>query len=270
MGTVLSGLYVYPVKSCRGIALETAELDARGIRFDRNWMIVDAQDRFLTQRTHPQLALVAVEIGASHLHLSAPEGAIDVSLDEHSGEKRIVEVWGDFCEAIDEGEAASRWCSAVLGQPCRLVRIARDWIRPVDGRYAPAGYQTAFTDGYPLLCISEASLAELNSRLDSPLPMNRFRPNLVVTGTDPYAEDRWQVVRIGGITCLGVKLSARCKIATTDQTSGQVIGTEPLKTLATYRQIDRGIVFGQNMVHTEVGSLAVGDRVEVIQAGDPV
>lgn len=271
MSAVVTGLFVYPVKSCRGIALTVAELGRRGIHYDREWMVVDAGGRFLTQRTLPQMARIATALDGDALHLTAPGlPPLEVPLAVSDGPRRRVEVWGDICEAIDEGDGAAGWLAAFLGISCRLVRLAPDWVRPVDGRFAPPGSETGFSDGFSLLLLSEASLADLNGRLQTPLPMERFRPNLVVAGCAPFAEDRWKSLRIGDIVMHGVKLCSRCKITTTDQTTGTVMGDEPLATLATYRRNARGIVFGQNVVHTAPGRLALGDAVEVLAEGEPV
>ena len=261
----LSAIYIYPVKSCRGIALTAAQLDDWGLQFDRNWMVVDAAGRFLSQRELPQMALIEPAINADSLHLSAPGmSPLAVPLAVYPGETLSVQIWRDQTQAIDQGERAAAWFSQILGQPVRLVRLGAGYSRPV--KPASTGIsEVSFADGYPLLLISEASLADLNERLPEALPMNRFRPNLVVSGCDAYAEDRWQQIQINGITFSLVSACERCAITTTDQATGSRTSPEPLKTLATYRRTAGGVIFGQNLVHQSQGELRAGSLVEVVQ-----
>jgi uncharacterized protein len=263
MSPTLTEIHVYPVKSCRGIAVNQAHLDDWGLQFDRNWMVVNQSGRFLSQREAPQLALVETAIGSDCLKLTAPgqpllelplEGAADAA-------DRPVEIWRDQCQAADQGEPAAQWFSQVVGQPARLVKIGHTYNRPVAN--APA--QVSFADGYPLLLISTGSLADLNQRLPSPIPMNRFRPNLVVAGCDPYAEDTWQQISLNGVRFDLVKACERCVITTTDQATGTRANSEPLKTLATYRRVPGGVIFGQNLVHQTHGQLVVGSSIEVVK-----
>lgn len=261
----LSAIYIYPVKSCRGIAMSTAQLDDWGLQFDRNWMVVNETGRFLSQRELPQMALIETAIGAESLQLSAPgQSGLEVPLAPYPGETRTVEVWGDQTPAIDQGEAAAAWLSQALGQTVRLVRIGAGYSRPVKP-VQPAANQVSFADGYPLLLISEASLADLNQRLPESLPMNRFRPNLVVSGCEAYAEDHWQQIRINEVIFSLVSACERCAITTTDQATGSRSGPEPLKTLATYRRNSGGVIFGQNLVHQNHGAVSSGSPVEVLQ-----
>ncbi|OLP19575.1 MOSC domain-containing protein [Leptolyngbya sp. 'hensonii'] len=262
----VTGLYIYPIKSCRGIALSQVTLNRWGLAYDRHWMLVDASGQFISQRQHPRLALVETALEEDCLRLNAPgQPELRLSLNDRSGLKVEVVVWRDRCRALDQGDVAAQWFQQVLGLPCRLVRMTEDFDREVDPRYAPPGYQVNFADGYPVLMISEASLADLNGRLTVPLPMNRFRPNLVVTGCEPYAEDTWRRVRIGAIEFLGVKLCGRCVITTTDQERGERQGQDPLETLAAYRQVGGRILFGQKLVYSKSGQLVLGDRIEVLE-----
>ncbi|WP_041244044.1 MOSC domain-containing protein [Gloeobacter kilaueensis] len=264
---VVSGLNVYPVKSCRGIALQTAELDARGICFDRQWMVVDDEGKFITQRTHSRLALVETALSDAQLHLKFPDtSALAFSLEAQPGPTLTVEVWGSYCQAIDQGKMAAEAFSDLLAQNCRLVRMAPEWVRPVNPKYAPAGSQVGFADGYPLLVVSEASLADLNSRLAASLPMERFRPNLVLSGTAPYAEDSWHQIRIGEVALQAAKPCVRCKITTIEQHTAVEQGPEPLRTLMSYRRIEGGPIFGQNYVHLDPGRIDVGDPVVPLAA----
>lgn len=260
----LSAIYIYPVKSCRGISLASAALDFWGLHYDRNWMVVDANGRFLTQREEPRLALVETLLEPGSLRLKAPESEdLVISLLPAVHAEVAVRVWRDDCQAKDQGEEAASWFSHYLQRPCRLVRMGEQFIRGVDPVYARRPAQVSFADGYPLLLISEASLADLNQRLATPLPMNRFRPNLVVSGCEPYAEDGWKAVQIGAVGFDLVKPCARCAITATDQVT-TVRGKEPLQTLATYRRGEEGVNFGQNVIHQSQGSVRVGDPVVLV------
>jgi hypothetical protein len=262
----LSGLHVYPVKSCRGVAPRSWPLDAYGLRHDRGWMVVDANGRYLTQRELPRLALVETAIEGERLVLSAP-GRPPLALP-HAGIRTgdvDVEVWSHAGPAVDGGDEAARWIGAHLGIEARLVAVPAGHARPVSRDWFHGEAQAAFSDGYPLLLISEASLEDLDARLPKPLPMERFRPNLVVRGTAPYEEDLWKRIRIGGVELAVVKPCARCTIPSTDQQTGERDGKEPLRTLATYRKTALGVVFGQNVVHLGNGMLEVDAPVEVLE-----
>jgi uncharacterized protein YcbX len=259
----LSQLFYYPVKSCAGVAARVAEVGATGLEFDRRWMVVDGAGGFLSQRQHPELARVTVTIEGDHLSLrTAGLPALEVPLDGRSGPERTVTVWRDQCPAVDEGDSPARWFSSFLNCESRLVRLAGDDSRPMSSSFTRPGDSVSFADAFPFLLLSEGSLSDLNRRLETSVPIDRFRPNIVVDGCDPYAEDGWQQVRIGNVPFRVAKPCARCVITTTDQTSGER-GPEPLRTLAQYRQKDGNILFGQNLVHEGRGTLRVGDTVEV-------
>jgi uncharacterized protein YcbX len=262
MPVTLSAIYIYPVKSCRGFAVPAAQLSLWGLQADRNWMVVNANGKFLTQRELPQMALIETVLDSEALRLNAPhQSELTVSLSPYPGVAKTVEVWGDYCQAVDQGEEAAQWFSQFLGQDCRLVRIGAAYDRPVKSN---ADAQVSFADGYPLLLISEASLADLNDRLPEPIPMNRFRPNLVVSGCDAYAEDTWQQIRINQILFDINKACERCAITTTDQATGTRSSTEPLKTLATYRRVKNGVIFGRNVIHRSQGEIHTGSEVEIL------
>ncbi len=258
----LSGLYVYPIKSCAGIMLDSAELSVTGLRNDRRWMLVDEAGEFMSQRVHPRMALISTYLSDEQLTVSAP-GMPDllIPLRQESGNLIDVEVWGDVNKGTLVGGEADRWFGEFLRFPCRLVRKPDDDPRPVDSIYAQSGDQTSFADGFAFLLISEASLDDLNSRLEDPLPMNRFRPNLVVRGCDAYAEDRWGRLHIGGVPFRVAEGCPRCAITTTDQETGER-GKEPLRTLATYRKFDGEVYFGRNLIHDALGTVRVGDSVQ--------
>ena len=264
----ISSLHVYPIKSCAGHELTRAELDTRGIRYDRSWIVVDEEGRMLTQRDTPSLALVRPALEEGGLGLAAPDMEdLSVSRTEE-GHIRMVEVWEDPCEAIDQGDDAADWLGSYLGKPCRLLYFKPDFVRPVDPDYAPrSGDQVGFADGFPLLVISEASLADLNARLEEPVRMNRFRPNVVVADCPPYAEDTWKHVRAGDVELDLVKPCGRCATVLVEQESG-TSGKEPLKTLATYRKVGRPTPsFGHNAVHRSPGVLETGAVIQIIDRG---
>lgn len=260
----VDGLFVYPVKSCGGVRLDAAEVTATGFEWDRRWMVVGADGRFLSQREHSRLALVRAKLTDDRLVLSAPhlvdfpvplEGTPDVPIK--------ATVWRDECDAIDEGGAAARWFTDHLGVDARLVRLADDDARPLGTSAAQPGDRVSFADAYPFLLLSQASLQRLNNRLNLPVPMDRFRPNIVIDGCEPHAEDSWGAVRIGEVDFAVAKPCSRCVVTTTDQQTGER-GREPLQTLATYRLQEGEVLFGQNLVHRGTGTVRRGDRVVIL------
>src|SRR5579884_880682 len=219
----LSALNVYPIKSCAGISLDRAELGPRGIMHDRSFMLVDRKGKFITQRDQPYMALIRPVINPDGtLTVQAP-GMPDLTIPgDPDGPRYEVTVWKYTGIAVDQGDDLAAWFSMLLEYPCRLVMFPNDVIRKVSPKYARREQdQVGFADGYPCLLISEASLTDLNTRLVQPLPMNRFRPNIVVRGTVPYAEDMWRTIRIGEVTFDIVKPCARCVITTTDQNTAE-------------------------------------------------
>ncbi len=259
----VSGLYRYPVKSLGGEASSSLEVGPRGPQFDRHWMVVDADGRFITQRQQPRMCLIQARTDDERaLWLTAP-GMPEICGGERRAERLEVRVWDDVLSASAAGPAADRWLSEFLALPCRLVSLPDHVARPVDPDYAGPSDQVGFADGFPFLLISQASLDDLNSRLERPLPMLRFRPNLVVSGCDPYAEDRWRRLRIGDLEFRIAKPCSRCIIPTIDPATAQR-SAEPLRTLRGYRRRDNKIYFGQNLVHRGSGRLAVDMPVEVL------
>jgi uncharacterized protein YcbX len=267
----LSGIFIYPVKSLRGLAVDSAALDALGLVGDRRFMIVDDDGRFLTQRTLPRMALATTALEPTHLIVSASGyGTLRVPLVDAAASHRAVTVWkSEGLLADDCGPAASAWCTEFLGVKAHLVRVGAAFHRPVlkPGRARPDDL-TGFADLFPFLLLSEASLHDLNARLvavgEPALPVDRFRTNLLVSGCPSYAEDTWGSFRIGAIDFRIGGPCARCAITTTDQLTGER-GKEPLRTLATYRRDATDptrIDFGQNVFHeTKSGILRVGDEV---------
>jgi uncharacterized protein YcbX len=271
----LAGLFIHPVKSLRACAVRSAEVDALGLVGDRRFLVADETGRFLTQRTLPRMALVATALSADTLTLSA-EGAGDLMVPraaDPAAPLRTVSVWkSEGLQAEDCGDAPAAWLGDFLGVKCRLVRVGPAFLRPVlkPGRARP-GDVVGFADAYPFLLLSEASLTDLNDRLTAgggeSLPVDRFRPNLLVNGCPAYAEDTWTRLRIGGVIFRAGGPCARCVVTTTDQVTAER-GKEPLRTLATYRRAaadPTDVNFGQNLIHeTKSGTLNVGDAVEVL------
>jgi uncharacterized protein YcbX len=252
--TIITELNIYPVKSCRGIALDRARITATGFRHDREWLIVDADGRFVTQREVPRMALIVTAITGAALTLTAPgNGTLSVPLDLDEGFVEVV-CWRDRCAAFDAGPEAAGWLEAFLGAPYRLVRFDPSRPRVADAAWtADVRALNQFSDGFPWLILSEESLQDLNTRLELPLPMNRFRPNIVVNGLPPYGEDHVHEFSATGpdeVRLRIVKPCARCAITTTDQATGERTTDEPLRTLSRYR-MDRklkGVLFGQNAI----------------------
>jgi uncharacterized protein YcbX len=227
-------------------------------------MVVGEDGRFLSQREHPRLALVRVRLAEDRLLLSAPHlSDLQVALQRDAETPVRVTVWRDECNAVNEGAAAAAWFTDHLGVGARLVRLADDDARPLGGTAAQPGDRVSFADAYPFLLLSEGSLQQLNNRLNLPVPMDRFRPNIVVDGCRPHAEDEWGTVRAGDVDFSVVKPCARCVVTTTNQQTGER-GREPLQTLATYRLQDGQVLFGQNLVHRGTGLVRVGDRVVIL------
>ena len=276
MRATVAGLFVYPVKGCAGTALAGARVEERGLEHDRRWMVVTPAGRFLTQRELPALARVRPTVGPDgRLRLSLPDGT-DLPLPpEERGEPLRVQVWRDEVDALAPSLEADAALTRHLGRPVRLVRFPEATRRPCDPEFAPEGSHTGFADGFPLLVTSEGSLDELNAALlergADPVPMNRFRPNVVLAGLPTRAEDRARRLRFaGGLELLLVKPCDRCIVTTVDQHTGERIGSEPMATLKRIRRNPRtgGVLFGQNAVAVlpAAGSsgLATGEGCELL------
>lgn len=268
MNAVVTALHVYPVKGGRGIAHDVVTIDAAGFEHDRQWLVVTPEGRFLTQREHPRLALLGVAVTDGRLTLSFPDGPNVAVPRDGAATSREVVIWNDRCAGRDCGDAAAAALSRLVGRDVRLVEFDPAVPRLANAQWtgeivAPVRYP----DGYPILLISEESLDDLNARLPAPLPMNRFRPNLVVRGLGAFGEDRVRELRIGGVRLRPVKPCARCTVTMTDQRTAEVAAEEPLRALKSYRwdRELRGITFGQNVVIAAgVGeTLRVGDELDV-------
>ncbi len=264
-GAYLSGLNIYPIKSCGGIAVDEWGVDVRGLHHDRRWMLVDEAGLFISQRKLPRMALIGVRMVSDGLVVDAPGmSSLRVPFRPPDGKLMLARVWDDLVESQTVGDAADRWFSEFLDVNCTLVYLPDRSVRPVDRTYGQPGDRVGLADGFPFLLISETSLADLNARLEHPILMNRFRPNLVVGGCEPFAEDAWDLIRVGQLTFRVVKPCARCAITTVDQETA-VKGKEPLRTLARFRRAGTKVHFGQNLIHDETGTLRIGDPVEILQ-----
>lgn len=267
----VAALFRYPLKSAAGVPCERVELDRFGVRDDRRWMVLDAGGSPVTQRELPELALLRARRSSEGLalHWTGPGGASRRSVERPSrtAPRLPVEIWGDEVHLPLADDASNRWLSEILGREARLAWMPGDVERPVNPRYATTGDRTSLTDGFPLHLIGSGSMADLNARLDEPVGVERFRPNIYVEGPPAFDEDEWERVRIGGCELRVVKPCPRCTVTTVDPARG-TRGREPLRTLSTYRRREGGVMFGQNALHGGEGTLRVGDPVAVLSRRD--
>jgi uncharacterized protein YcbX len=270
VNATLASIHIYPLKSCAPLSLGEAEVQTRGLLRDRRWMVVDASDKFLTGRQNPRLTLITALPDGASLQLSAP-GMPDLRVDPPpvDGQRIDTAVWGAAVRPLLASAEAHGWITHFLGAPCRLVHMDDDCVRPLkakyDGMYGIDSDEVSFADGFPLLLISQAALDALNARLAAPVPIQRFRPNLVVAGTAPHAEDGWKRIRVGTIEFEVAKPCVRCAFTTVDFERGAFDPSgEPLRTLITYRRIGTQVMFGQNLIPRGAGAIRIGDVVEVL------
>ncbi|MFK7970313.1 MAG: MOSC domain-containing protein [Bacteroidia bacterium] len=259
---MLTAIYCYPIKSLGGISLTQAEIEDRGIRYDRRWILTDLEGNMLTQRTLPKMALCKTAFTDHGIQVSAEGYApLHIIFGKWQEESATIQVWDTAGKAHAVDQEADRWFSEVLGKTCRLWYMPDASERKLESSYTSYEGPMSFADGWPLLVVSEASLASLNERLDSPVNMDRFRPNLVVSNVPAFEEDNWQKIQIGNVLIEGGKPCGRCTVITIDQQTGEK-GKEPLRNLATWRKTDSGsVIFGWNMFSKKGGSLAVGDSI---------
>lgn len=262
--TVVTGIRVYPVKSCGGIDMETALVEPRGLARDRRYMLVDANNRFVTQRQHARMALIHVEIDAAGLILNAPgQAPLRIADAERFDDETRVRIWRGVCDAAIAPSHVNEWLSAYLGFACRLVRMNDEHHRAVPNETAQFEDEVSFADGAPLLLASLDSLTDLNARLAVPIRIERFRPNLIIEGAPAFAEDGWRRIRVGQAELDVAWPCARCTMITIDPATAELDpGGEPLETLKTFRRAGRGVLFGQNLIPRRLGRISVGDRVE--------
>jgi len=257
----VSQLYIYPLKSAKGLAVDAFELTRRGPLFDRQWMAVTLQGKFLTQRQYPKMCLIETSLQNDRLQLAAPSMSSILVADSQMPSE--VTVWKDTVRAKDCGDDVADWLSSYMGKPCRLVEMPADSQRLVDQDYATDGETVGFADGYPLMLVSQASLDSFNSKLDHVIGIERFRPNIVIDGCDAYAEDDWRDVQIGDIPMSLVKPCSRCIIPSIDPLTGEkqmLVNQALLK----YRRRERSTYFGQNVLHRDVGTLQLGDKLRLL------
>ncbi len=262
----VAGLNVFPIKSCRGLALDAADVQTRGLAGDRRFMLVDANGRFLTQRQHPKMARLRITIGGGHLSVDDGEREPLVIPEAPAfGDVERVRIWRGLVDASIAGGEINGWFSEFMGRGCRLAYMRDEQHRAVPHASASFDDEVSFADGAPLLLIAEASLAELNERLARPVTMARFRPNIVVAGTDAFAEDEWRRIRIGDVELQIAWPCSRCLMTTVDpETAERDVEGEPFETLRSYRSVNGRVMFGQNAIPRRLGRIAVGDSVEVL------
>jgi uncharacterized protein len=264
----LSEIWIYPIKSLAGIRVQQANVKQKGLENDRRFMLVDEDGRFLTQREHPGMALFGVSIFSQQLIIESKSSTRSISVGLHDLESKAseslrVKIWDDEVETIEINPVYSVWFSEELKIRCKLVYFPESNRRDVDPRFALSNEQVSLADGYPYMIIGQSTLDELNSRLEIPISMKRFRPNFVFTGGTPFEEDEWKTFKIGKNRFAAVKLCARCVLITVDPETG-VRGKEPLATLTTYRKRENKILFGQNLLAIDYDEVREGDEIEFL------
>ena len=260
----LSEINIYPIKSLGGISLQSSEVEERGLKYDRRWVLVDESNTFFTQRDFPEMALINVSVENSGLklkHKTKTFKPLFIPYDfEYSKTDKVV-IWDDTVVGEFYNSYIDEWFSDILGIKCHLVKMPESTERVVDKAYAKNKI-VSFADGYPFMIIGQASLDDLNSRMEVPLPMNRFRTNFVFTGGGPYEEDNWKIFKLGDVKFQAVKPCARCVITTTDQDTAERF-KEPLLTLSKFRNFNNKVMFGMNLVCESTGMVKVGDIIEL-------
>jgi uncharacterized protein YcbX len=260
----LSQLIVYPIKSCRGIEMHEAQVVETGFEFDRRWMLVSKHGKFLSQRQLPKMSLIHIELTSDHLLVTAPAmDPLQIPFASDALNNIPVSIWDDSVRGATYTPDIDKWFSTFLHVETRLVHMPDSSRRPVNQTYGGTSDIVSFADAFPFLLLSEASLNDLNRRMTSPVPMNRFRPNLVVRGCKAFAEDSWKHIQIGSVEFHVVKPCVRCTIPSVDQTTG-IQGKEPLTTLAHYRTQNGKVIFGQNCIQRTRGTLHAGDPVLIL------
>ena len=256
-------LIIYPVKSFAGIQLKSSEIDSMGLQFDRRWMVVSPDGKFITQRTVPKMALINTALDGPQLTLKMKgKEPHQVALTTPDSEKMDVVVWKDSLLVSKVGADTDTWISSALGMVCHLVYIEEDVVRQCDLDFSEEGERTGFADGFPILITSEESLADLNNRLDNPVDIRRFRPNIVIAGCEAFAEEKLSLFSIGNLPMKAVKICSRCPMPMNDPDLGERTSQEPIATLSTYRKWDGKIFFGMNVIQLQQGFVSVGDSLE--------
>ena len=263
MSYCVKSLHIYPIKSLQGINLTSASLVKHGFQYDRQWMLVDSDHLFMSQRTVPLMATLNTKIDHNSLVVSAKASQIKIDLNKELPNNIKVTVWNDTLQVNVESDEINHWFSQQLGQPCKLVKLAKNQLRQVDTTFAHNNESVGFADAFPLLVISQSSIELLNSKLDSPVDINRFRPNIVIDGLSPHEEDKLSSLIINGIEIKLVKPCDRCTIPSVDQITGEKRG-DVLRALTRYRLFSKNIYFGMNGLHQSHGTISVGQIVQVI------
>lgn len=260
----LTEINIYPLKSLGGISLDSTFAGERGLKYDRRYLLVDENGEFLTQRNLPKLALLKLSFAKTGFNVLniIDNSFITIPFESEGTEKVKVQIWDDVCSSLRVDKKLDEWFSDILKFKCSLVYMPDNEKRIVEKKYETADHIVSFADAYPYLIIGQSSLNDLNSRLENPIPMNRFRPNLVFSGGNPYEEDNWKVFKIGDVNLKAVKPCARCTITTTDQQTAER-NKEPLKTLSEYRKIEGKVMFGMNVVCNKQGFVKIGDKIEL-------
>ncbi len=264
----IKSLHIYPIKSLGGIQLSGSRIEKRGLQYDRRWMLIDENGRFVSQREYYQLALLQPSIEGNQITITDKSGkqeSLSFGLDEPNAEPISVTIWDDECGAKPLAESVNNWFSNFMQKTVRLVYMHEGSSRIADQRYAPkADDLVSFADGYPILVISQQSFDLLNEKVGREIPANRFRPNIILEGLTAHEEDTLAEIEISDLKLHGVKPCARCVMTTIDQQTAEK-GKEPLKTLATYRQLGHKILFGENFIPDTEGQLRVGDQVKILK-----
>jgi uncharacterized protein len=269
MSAVVTELHLHPVKGLCGHPVSVTDVEHCGFAGDRRWMVVDRDGLFMTQRSFPAMARIKAEMKGVNLCLSSADGdQLAIAVPGADAPTRTVKVWRSTLPAADAGRLAEAWLTRTLNTPCYLVYLADTAARAVDPAFGQSTDRVSFADGFPVLLTNLASLADLNDRLARPVPMRRFRPNLVVSAFQPWTEDHWRRIRVGDVIFRLPKPCSRCVVTTIDQHTGERPDpTEPLRTLARFRRTSEGVMFGQNMIPETLGRVAVGDPVIVLESG---
>jgi len=264
----ITQIWIYPIKSLAGIRLQKAKVLRKGLEYDRRWMLVDKDGRFLTQREHPQMALFKTALKDGYLEVIKNLQSIQLDLNSKTAELCRVQIWEDEVEACEVNPSYSEWFTKHLGIECKLVFFPEGNKRNVDPDYAKMNEQVSLADAFPFLIIGQSSLDGLNKVLDSPVSIMRFRPNFVFEEGLPHEEDTWKNFKIGSVPFEGMKPCGRCVLITVDPTTGTT-GMEPLKTLSTYRRGNGKVYFGENLLSRGDGEVKEGDIIEVIDFKNP-
>jgi len=258
MNIRLEEIIIYPIKSLGKISLKVSEARIRGLKFDRRMMLTDAKGNFLSQRNAPEMARFFLSIEDGGFLVQHEGNEIHIPFNPISKNSRKVTIWDDRFTAPEAEDQYNRWFSDQLNLECHLILMDADTLRPVQNKYAVDNEHVSYADGFPYLIIGTGSLEDLNKKLEIPVPMDRFRPNLVISTDMPFEEDDFDVFQIGEAIFKRVKPCSRCVITTTDQLTGKR-SKEPLKTLSKYRKIGQNIFFGQNLICLKEGLLKIGD-----------